>query len=76
MAKPVVDGLERRTEGKLTVAHVNVGDDSGQDVARRYGVDAVPAFILLDGHGNVLYRKVGGRPDAPGIEAKLAALPR
>ena len=75
MAKPVVDGLERRTEGKMKVARVNVADDEGQDLARRYEVNAVPAFILLDAHGDVLYRKIGGSPDTAGIEAKLAALP-
>ena len=74
MAKPVVDGLERKMDGKMAVAHVDIGEDDGRATAQKYGVSSVPAFIVLDGKGNVVYRQIGGRPDVAQIEAKVAAL--
>ncbi len=73
MAKPVVDGLERRWHGKLDVARVDVTDDANAELTRKYGVSAIPAFVLLDGDGRVLYRQVGGRPDVEKIEAALSS---
>ena len=74
MAKPVVDGLERKLEGKVHFIKVNVGEDDGGRVAARFGVHGVPTFIMLDGQGRVIYRKTGGKPDAAEIEARLAEL--
>ena len=71
MAKPVVDGLERRTKGRLDVAHVDVGDDAGGELAAKHGIRGVPAFVLVGGRGQVLYRKIGGKPDAEAIERIL-----
>ena len=68
----MVDGLEKKMEGRLTVAHIDIGEDEGSAVARRYGVSMVPAFIVLDGRGNVIYRKLGGKPDVGAIDAALA----
>ena len=59
---------------RLEVAHVDIGTDEGRAVADRFHVPGVPAFIVLDGRGNVIYRQVGGRPDAAQIEAKVGAL--
>jgi hypothetical protein len=70
----VVDGLEKKMEGRLTVARVDIGEDGGSTLAKRYGVSVVPAFIVLDGSGNVIYRKLGGEPDTGAIEAALARI--
>ena len=70
----MVDGLEKKMEGRLTVARVDIGEDAGSSVAHRYGVSMVPAFIVLDGQGNVIYRKLGGKPDANAIDAALARI--
>jgi thioredoxin-like negative regulator of GroEL len=69
----VVDGLERELRGRVAFVKVNVTDDRGADIALRYGIHGVPAFIVLDGNGRMIYRQVGGRPDR---EAVLARLPR
>lgn len=74
MAKPVVDGLERTMDGKMAIARMDVADDEGRAIAQKYGVSSVPAFIVLDGKGNVLYRKIGGKPDVAQIESAVAAL--
>jgi len=72
LAKPVVDGLERKWQGKLEVAHVDANDDASSEITKKYGVSALPAFVLLDGSGNVLYRQIGGRPDVAKIEAAIS----
>jgi len=67
----VVDGLERKLEGRLAVAHVDINGDSGEALASRFGIRGVPAFLLLDGHGQLVYKKLGGRPDVAEIERRL-----
>jgi thiol-disulfide isomerase/thioredoxin len=71
MAKPVVDGLERELHDKVRFIKVNVGDDDGAQIASRYGIHGVPAFIMLDEEGRVIYRQVGGKPDAAAVRARL-----
>ena len=41
MAKPVVDGLERKWQGKLEVAHVDANDDASSEITKKYGVSAL-----------------------------------
>ncbi|MBI4950738.1 MAG: hypothetical protein HY908_01785 [Myxococcales bacterium] len=74
MAKPVVDGLENDLEGKLKVARFDVSKKAGRAYASRYGIDRVPSFVLLDPKGNVLYRKIGGSPEAAVIREQIAAV--
>jgi thioredoxin-related protein len=65
LAKPVVDGLERRLAGEsgespqAQVLRLNVMDSVGRDLAIRYSVRRVPTLLLLDGDGNVVLRQVG-----------------
>jgi thioredoxin-like negative regulator of GroEL len=74
MAKPVVDGLERKMEGKMKVARIDVGEDEGRAIAAKYGIGTVPAFVLVAPNGEVLYQKVGGKPDVDAVAAKVDAL--
>lgn len=72
MAKPVVDGLERDMKDKVRFARVDIGGDTGSDLASRYGISGVPAFVVLDPDGRVIYRKIGGKPDTAQIKTLLA----
>jgi thioredoxin-like negative regulator of GroEL len=72
MAKPVVDGLEHEMKDKVRFTRVDIGSDDGGRLAQRYGITAVPAFLALDAQGRVVYRKLGGRPDADEVKKKLA----
>jgi thiol-disulfide isomerase/thioredoxin len=74
MAKPVVDGLEHKLDGKVRFIKVNVGDDDGGQVAAKFGVHGLPTFIMLDGEGRVIYRKTGGKPDVAEVEKRAAEL--
>lgn len=58
---------------RLSVARVDVGTESGQRLAARYGVTTVPAYVLVSARGEVLYRQVGGRPDVVRIAQHLEA---
>ena len=75
-AKPVVDGLEQRMGDKLEVARLDVSNKAGREIASRYRIDRVPAFVLLDAKGSVLYRKLGGSPDSDEIAAMVEAAAR
>jgi hypothetical protein len=72
MARPSVDGLERRFRGRMDVVRIDSGTDDGARLAGRYGVTALPTYLVVDGAGNVLYRKVGGWADGDEIERRLA----
>ena len=74
MAKPSVDGLERDLSEQMAFTRVNIRDDAGKSLARRFGINAVPAFVVVSPKGDVLYRKIGGKPDRDRIE-ELALSP-
>jgi hypothetical protein len=37
----------------------------------KYGIHGVPAFVMLDAEGRVIYKKVGGTPDGNEIRARI-----
>jgi len=68
----VVDGLEQEMGDEVHFARVDINDDRGRSIGRKYGVRRLPTFIVLDAKGKVIYRKNGGRPEADVIRARLA----
>jgi hypothetical protein len=59
MAKPIVNGIEKELRGRARVVRLNLLSGLGREVARSYGVAAVPATIVFDGAGGVRYRREG-----------------
>ena len=59
MAKPVVDGLERELGERAQVLRLSVTDETSAQLAARFGVRAVPTFVLLDGDGEPILSQVG-----------------
>ena len=57
-------------EGRAQVLRLGVTDSVGGALAARYGVRAVPTFVLLDGAGEVVLTQIG----TPDREAVLAAV--
>jgi len=45
-----------------SVKHVDVGNDSGEALARRYEVASLPTFIAVDADGHEVFRRVGVQP--------------
>jgi hypothetical protein len=58
-AKPVVDGLEREFEGRAYVVRVELASETGDVLGRRYDIDTVPSFVVLDSSGDVVFRRNG-----------------
>ena len=56
---PVLDEVARDYQGRLKVVKVDV-DESGE-IAARFGVTAMPTFILLK-NGQEAYRRIGAAP--------------
>ena len=59
MMAPVLDEVAREYQGKLKVVKVDV-DESGE-IAARFGVTAMPTFVLLK-NGEEAYRRIGAAP--------------
>lgn len=59
MAKPIVDGLEKKLDGKAEVIRLDLMSRVGQQAAARYGVRGVPALVVVDGNGQAVYGQAG-----------------
>ena len=59
MAKPIVDGLEKKLAGKAAVIRLDMLSRVGQQAARRYGVRGVPSLVVVDGRGQAVYGRAG-----------------
>ncbi|MEX2598388.1 MAG: thioredoxin family protein [Dehalococcoidia bacterium] len=58
-SKPAVDGLERELDGEAVVIRMNIDEDAGWEVARRYGALVTPTFIVFSPDGAELHREYG-----------------
>ena len=59
MAKPIVDGLEKKLAGKAMVVRLDVMSKVGRQAAARYGVRGMPTLVVVDGNGQSVYSQVG-----------------
>jgi thioredoxin-related protein len=59
MAKPIVNGIEKDLQGQAKVVRLNLLNKLGRELARAYGVTAIPAMIIFDGGGRVRYSHKG-----------------
>ncbi|MEI6972240.1 MAG: thioredoxin [bacterium] len=67
---PALEGLAKTYEGRVSMVKVNV--DNAQDVAARYGVQAVPTLVLFN-DGKAVATMVGV-PAAGVLKSKLDAV--
>ena len=58
----------------MAVVRVDIESPAAQLVVRRYGLRATPTYVLVDGTGREVWRKVGGMPDRDAIVAHLRAM--
>ena len=59
VAKPIVNGIEKDLEGRAKVVRLNFLSKLGREVARAYGVTAIPAMIVFDGGGRLHFSHQG-----------------
>jgi thioredoxin-related protein len=57
--KPIVDGIEQQTKGRLVVLRVDIQSQTGRTLAPLYGFQVTPTFIFFDAQGRELWRTVG-----------------
>ena len=67
---PVLDQLVEESDGRLTLAKVNVDENPG--LAARYGIRSIPTMLLMK-QGKVADQVIGAVPKAK-IKEKLDAL--
>jgi thioredoxin-related protein len=58
-ARPVVDRIAQSHPDDLLVVRLNIQDASTAPLARKYGFQHTPTFLLFDGQGTLLLRGVG-----------------
>jgi thioredoxin-like negative regulator of GroEL len=59
MAKPIVNGIEKDLKGQAKVVRLNLLSKLGRELARAYGVTAIPATIVFDGAGRMRHSYQG-----------------
>lgn len=52
MMTPIVNGIRSDYRWKLNLVYASVEQQSGQDLARQYGIYGYPIFLFLDSEGN------------------------
>ena len=57
--KPIVDGIEEQTQGRLVVIRVDIQSNTGRSLAPLYGFQYTPTFIFFDARGKELWRTIG-----------------
>jgi thioredoxin 1 len=71
MMAPVLDEVARDYAGKLKVVKVDV-DESGE-IAAKFGVTAMPTFVLLK-NGQETFRRVGAAPKSAFVQELQQAM--
>jgi thioredoxin 1 len=67
---PVLEDLARESDGRVTLAKVNV--DENHELAGRYGIRSIPTILFMK-QGKVLDQVIGAVPRAK-LKEKLDAL--
>jgi thioredoxin-related protein len=71
-ATSIVDGIQRQAHGDVETHHLNLLSKVGREVGAAYGIKMVPATILFDDQGNLLYMN-NGFPERAAIQQIVAA---
>ena len=54
--KPLVDRLAKNLGESAAVLRVSIHDETGKNLSKRYGLRAVPLFIIFDAGGQEIWR--------------------
>ena len=71
MMAPVLDEVARDYAGKIKVVKVDV--DQAAETATRFGVTAMPTFVLVK-DGRETYRRIGAAPKAAFVDELRQAI--
>jgi hypothetical protein len=58
-ATSIVDGIQRQSRGSAETVHLNLLSKAGREIGTAYGVNIIPATLVFDSAGEILYRRNG-----------------
>jgi hypothetical protein len=58
-ATSIVDGVQQQAIGDVQTVHLNLLSKAGRQVGASYGIKIIPATLVLDQDGRLLYRRHG-----------------
>ncbi len=73
-ARPIVDGLEKEWEQKVQIIHLEFRSPLGREMGRQFQIEHIPAFLILDGDGQLRWRERKHMPQRSEISSQLAKL--
>jgi hypothetical protein len=74
VAKPVVDGIEKKLDGEAEIIRLDVTSRVGRDALRFYRVRMIPTLVVLDGCGEPVVTYTG-IPDPDRVIQSVRAVP-
>lgn len=66
-ATSIVDGIQEQANGRVETVHLNLLSKAGREVGAAYGIKIIPATIVFDHGGKLLYRR-NGFPESERIQ--------
>jgi hypothetical protein len=72
---PIVDGLEREFEGRLTVVRLDANVPANEQLQLTYGMRGHPTFLVLNETGDVSAQFIGRQTAETLREAMTAVSP-
>ena len=70
---PIVNGLEERYAGQVTVVRLNANEETNSRLQAEYGVRGHPSFVVLDSNNSVSDRFLGPQEEAT-LRTAMAAV--
>jgi thioredoxin-like negative regulator of GroEL len=58
-ATSIVDGIQQQAQGNVETVHLNLLSAVGREIGAAYGIKIIPATILFDRDGKLLYKRNG-----------------
>ena len=58
-ATSIVDGIQQQAQGNVETVHLNLLSAAGREIGAAYGIKIIPATILFDRDGKLLYKRNG-----------------
>lgn len=68
--KPIVDGLEQKYDGQITIKRINADLGDGPKIMQSYRIQGHPTTLIFDRQGQEVQRFFGPQP-AGTVEAVL-----
>ncbi len=73
-ARPMVNGLENEWGKRVQFLHLEFRSPLGREMGRQFQIEHIPAFLILDGDGQLRWRERKHMPQRSEISSQLAKL--